>query len=163
MAVSTRARLRKFWFQAHLWLGVGLALALVPICVTGAYEVWHEEIDRLINAPRYATTDGEPRPADAADEAFGDRATVNAVRMPQHPGDPVIVTGNANVEPAKPVLAGDTALRWKRRIHDGSDMGVIWRIIITLAGLIPAGLAVTGVIVWALRQGGKARNRAATA
>ena len=35
-----------------------------------------------------------------------------------------------------------------RRIHDGTNMGAVWRIILFVGGLLPAGLAVTGVIMW---------------
>jgi uncharacterized iron-regulated membrane protein len=35
-----------------------------------------------------------------------------------------------------------------RRIHDGNGMGLVWQIIIFLGGLIPAALAVTGIIMW---------------
>ncbi len=40
------------------------------------------------------------------------------------------------------------AMRWMRRIHDGDDMGIVWQVVIFLGGLLPAGLAVTGVIMW---------------
>ncbi len=35
-----------------------------------------------------------------------------------------------------------------RRIHDGTGMGRLWQIIIFIGGIIPAGLAVTGIIMW---------------
>jgi uncharacterized iron-regulated membrane protein len=35
-----------------------------------------------------------------------------------------------------------------RRIHDGTDMGPVWQTIVFLGGLIPAALAVTGVMMW---------------
>ena len=35
-----------------------------------------------------------------------------------------------------------------RRIHDGTDTGVVWQVIVFLGGLIPAGLAITGVMMW---------------
>jgi hypothetical protein len=44
-----------------------------------------------------------------------------------------------------------------RRIHDGGEMGVIWRTFITLAGIVPAVLGVTGVVMWLRRR---ARQRA---
>ena len=47
-------------------------------------------------------------------------------------------------EPPRP----ETTARLMRRIHDGTDTGAVWQIIIFLGGLIPAGLAVTGVIMW---------------
>ena len=38
--------------------------------------------------------------------------------------------------------------RLMRRIHDGDGMSVVWQVIIFAAGIIPAILAVTGIIMW---------------
>ena len=43
-----------------------------------------------------------------------------------------------------------------RRIHDGTDMGALWQVIIFLGGVIPALLGVTGVIMWWRARGWKA-------
>jgi uncharacterized iron-regulated membrane protein len=97
MAISTRGRLRKAWFYVHMWIGVGLSLVLIPICLTGAYEVWHEEIDRVINGQRYQVSSSDVQSPSAylsaAQAAFGDRALTANLRLPEKPGDPVIVTG----------------------------------------------------------------------
>ncbi|MBU3078814.1 PepSY-associated TM helix domain-containing protein [Sphingomonas quercus] len=42
----------------------------------------------------------------------------------------------------------ETTSRLMRRIHDGTNTGVIWKVIITLGGILPAILAVTGIIMW---------------
>ena len=65
-------------------------------------------------------------------------------------------TGLAKVEPARPE---DTA-RLMRRIHDGTGMGLGWQIVIFLGGLLPAILAVTGIIMWWRARGWKAELRA---
>ena len=49
------------------------------------------------------------------------------------------------------------AARWMRRIHDGDDMGIVWQVVIFLGGLLPAGLAVTGVIMWWRARGWRAK------
>src|SRR6185436_8489308 len=46
----------------------------------------------------------------------------------------------------------DPVSRWMRRIHDGADMGLVWRLIITLGGVAPAILGITGVIMWLRRR-----------
>jgi len=55
--------------------------------------------------------------------------------------------------------------RWMRQIHDGSDMGLLWQIVIFLGGLLPAALAVTGIIMWwrARTWRGQAKTRRARA
>jgi uncharacterized iron-regulated membrane protein len=62
-------------------------------------------------------------------------------------------TGGATAAPARP--QGGVA-RWMRRIHDGTDMGPVWQAIIFLGGILPAVLAVTGVIMWWRARGWKA-------
>lgn len=46
----------------------------------------------------------------------------------------------------------DPLSRWMRRIHDGTDLGLAWRTIITLAGVAPLVLAATGVVMWLRRR-----------
>lgn len=51
---------------------------------------------------------------------------------------------------------GDLVARWMRRIHDGTDMGFIWQVFVFATGLIPALMAVTGIIMWLRRRGRRA-------
>lgn len=94
---KARLRLRSLWFQVHLWLGVALCLLVVPVCVTGAYEVWQDQIDDAFHPHRFAVTSGAPLGPDAyasaAQAAFGDRARVTVVRLPLEAGDVALVTG----------------------------------------------------------------------
>lgn len=53
-------------------------------------------------------------------------------------------TGAVTVKPPRP----ETTARWMRRLHDGTDMGVIWQVVIFLGGMIPVALAITGVTMW---------------
>lgn len=46
--------------------------------------------------------------------------------------------------PPKP----ETLARTMRRIHDGTDMGPVWQTLVFLGGILPAGLAVTGILMW---------------
>lgn len=92
------ARLRRFWLDVHLWIGVGLLVALVPLSVTGSILVWHDPLDRALHAERYAVsgpTVSQPIEAyaTAAQAAFGDRARLTQVRLPQTAGDPVVAVG----------------------------------------------------------------------
>ncbi len=52
MASSTN-RLRRLWLQVHKWLGITLALLIVPISLTGAALVWHDWLDEQINPQRH--------------------------------------------------------------------------------------------------------------
>ena len=53
------------WFL-HRWVGILLAVLLVPIAVSGALLVWHDELDAVIHPGRYAVTGAQmsqPLPA----------------------------------------------------------------------------------------------------
>ncbi|WP_174280565.1 PepSY domain-containing protein, partial [Sphingomonas bacterium] len=52
----TRLRLRRWWFRVHQWLGVGLAVLVIPLSLSGAALVWHDALDRLLHPGRYATS-----------------------------------------------------------------------------------------------------------
>jgi uncharacterized iron-regulated membrane protein len=98
MPHSLNARLRRLWLDVHLWIGVGLLVLLVPVSVTGSALVWHDQLDRLIYAERYAVSGPEARLpveayARAAESAFRGKATLTQVRLPQDAGDPVVAVG----------------------------------------------------------------------
>jgi uncharacterized iron-regulated membrane protein len=103
------ASLRRLWLNIHLWIGVGLAVLLIPISISGGLLVWHDEIDTLINPQRYAVTGSQialtPSAylAKAAEAVAKDPADlrVTGVRYPDE-GWPVrVVTRAANSEPGK--------------------------------------------------------------
>jgi uncharacterized iron-regulated membrane protein len=62
-------------------------------------------------------------------------------------------------EPPRP----ETTARLMRRIHDGTDMGLVWQIVVFLGGLIPTILAITGVMMWLRGRKVKGSVRAAYA
>jgi len=45
MSVMANGRMRRVWLNIHLWIGLGLAVLLVPISLSGALLVWHDEIE----------------------------------------------------------------------------------------------------------------------
>lgn len=64
--------------------------------------------------------------------------------------------GTASLAPASARPQRETVARLMRRIHDGTGMGLAWQVVIFLGGLIPAALAVTGVIMWWRSRGWRA-------
>ena len=66
-------------------------------------------------------------------------------------------SGVAVAAPAQP--AGDVFWRWIHRVHGGDAMPMLWKLILTLAGLAPTILGVTGVCIWI----GKSRRKRARA
>ncbi|AXK83707.1 PepSY domain-containing protein [Pseudolabrys taiwanensis] len=108
MAETRTAKLRRLWLNVHLWLGVGLALLLIPISVSGGLLVFHDEIDAIFNPKRYAVSGAEvAQPASAylarATEALASEPgnfAATGLRYPDEPGAPVRVM-------ARPQQRGD--------------------------------------------------------
>jgi uncharacterized iron-regulated membrane protein len=96
MSSSVNARLRRLWLNIHLWLGIGLAVLLVPISLSGAPLVWSDHVDALVNPGRYAVTAGPAQPPSvllaSATAALGQGFQPIAVRMPEDAGWPATVT-----------------------------------------------------------------------
>lgn len=103
MADTRAAKLRRLWLNVHLWLGVGLAVLLVPIALSGGLLVWNDEIDALINPQRYAVSGDQvalppsaylAKAAEAVAKEPGD-LRVTGLRFPDAPGGPVRVITRA--------------------------------------------------------------------
>jgi uncharacterized iron-regulated membrane protein len=98
------ATLRRLWLNVHLWIGVGLAVLLIPISISGGLLVFHDDLDALINPQRYAITGTQVAlPASeylakAADAVAKDPADlkVTGLRYPEDGGPMRVVTRAAN-------------------------------------------------------------------
>lgn len=105
MTPAPWARLRKFWLDVHLWLGVGLMVLTIPLGVTGSVLMVREQLDHLLHPQRYAVTPGAATLApsayiEAAAAAFGPQARPAQLRIPAKAGEPVLVSGRG--KPAAP-------------------------------------------------------------
>src|SRR3954465_472526 len=49
-------RLRTAWWAIHRWVAVQLCVVLVPIAISGALLLWHDELDTLVHPARFAVT-----------------------------------------------------------------------------------------------------------
>src|SRR3954463_14756498 len=96
MPAAPKFRLRRVFVQIHLWLGIGLAVLLVPISLSGAALVWHDQFDALFHPSRYAATAGAAFPPShltaPANAALERGFQPIAVRMPESDGWPVTVS-----------------------------------------------------------------------
>jgi uncharacterized iron-regulated membrane protein len=66
---------------------------------------------------------------------------------------------SASVSPAKP----ETLARTMRRIHDGTGMPLVWQIIVFVGGILPAVLAVTGILMWLRMRRRREKHRRSAA
>ncbi|MSP47052.1 MAG: PepSY domain-containing protein [Xanthobacteraceae bacterium] len=53
--------------------------------------------------------------------------------------------------------------QWIRWIHEGSNSGVIWQVLVFLCGVLPTGFAITGTMIWLRGRKAKAAVRSGAA
>lgn len=105
MAV-TKVGLRKAWFQVHKWIGLILAILIIPLCLSGSALVWHDAVDEALNPQRYAITSETPRQPPQAYVAAAATVLAPGERISNlrfAPGEPVTV---AAAQPPKPGANG---------------------------------------------------------
>ena len=95
---------RKLWFQVHKWLGILLAMLIIPISLTGSALVWHDWLDETLNPGRYAVTSPQPlltpsAYAAATKAALAPGERISAIRYPEGEG-PLVVTASRAPDPA---------------------------------------------------------------
>jgi uncharacterized iron-regulated membrane protein len=168
-------RHRTFDTNLHHQFGFWIALPLFVLSLTGAW-ISFPAFFASLSGEKSQARGGEARfrarpldhPAQAPDavltaahrRAAGELTSLawptdlqpqwSVTLKPEH-GKPVSVqvddaTGEAMVD-TKARGAGGLA-RTMRALHDGTGMGLVWQAIIFLGGLLPAVLAVTGVVMW---------------
>ena len=93
----SKLAMRRAWFQVHKWIGLILAILIIPISLTGSALVWHDALDRTVNPARFATSGTtvlEPSAYVAAAKlAPGER--IASLRVGEESGDPVVVSAAA--------------------------------------------------------------------
>jgi uncharacterized iron-regulated membrane protein len=91
----TKLQLRRAWFQVHKWIGLILAILIIPLCLTGSALVWKDATDRLVNPGRYTTTGATMLPVaryvGAAREVLAPEERIGSVELPDGDG-PVVVS-----------------------------------------------------------------------
>lgn len=92
----TKIGLRNTWFQVHKWIGLILAVLIIPISITGSALVWHDQIDEWMYPARHAGYSpaalAPTAYADAARAALGEGERLSRIEIPREAGAPVIAT-----------------------------------------------------------------------
>lgn len=90
----TKIGMRNAWFQVHKWIGLGIAILIIPLCVTGAALVWDDTLDHSLNPQRYAISGGQQVDpqlyVQAAKAALAPGDRISSLTLPEGDG-PVIV------------------------------------------------------------------------
>ena len=161
-------RLREFWVQVHLWLGLTLGLLGVFIGLSGSVLVFDREIDGLINSQRYRASEGPGELAYSeyvarAAAALQGKARPVIVRAPEEEGDPVVVMARAKEEggalarvyldpPTGRVLDisfGGGFIGWLRNFHESLTLRELHgREIVGAVGIAMLISSLTGICLW---------------
>jgi uncharacterized iron-regulated membrane protein len=78
LATSGIKQIRALWLQVHKWIGLTLAILIIPICVTGSALVWHDWVDAQLHPQRFARLG----PADLSPDAYAAAARA-ALKPPE--------------------------------------------------------------------------------
>jgi len=94
--LSNRGPLKRFWRNVHLWLGIGLFILLVPIGLSGATLVYHDDInDRMYRPQDTAKATGPLDLTSAVNEAMksaGKGFRPTSVNFPDDEHSPISVS-----------------------------------------------------------------------
>jgi uncharacterized iron-regulated membrane protein len=179
-------------FNLHHAMGIWLCLPLAALALTGVYISFPQTAQKLTGQKLTAPGGPPPRPpraapllaaptltpAEAVAAALESRPQAQIAQLdwpqagkkaawrvefaggakPVEVGDATSAVRDARARPAR---AGLPALM--RGLHDGSKGGAAWRWLITLTGLTPLILGVTGLIMWLRRPKRRRAAAAATA
>ncbi|MGN6817453.1 MAG: PepSY-associated TM helix domain-containing protein [Sphingomonas sp.] len=99
----TKIGLRNFWFQVHKWIGLILAILIIPLCVTGAALVWDEALDHGLNPQRYAVSGEQVLDpqlyVQAAKAALKPGDRIQSITLPNGDGPVVVAATPASAKP----------------------------------------------------------------
>lgn len=171
-----RGALKRFWRNIHLWLGIGLFVLLVPVALSGAILVYHDDIGEYLSTPKGATVPAKPTDLTAAIEnarkAAGDGFTPMSIIFPEDDRVPLTVALRG------PAAKGERPVRLTATIdrHDAHILSIVdfrktffgfmhvfhenltipfyyGRDIVGWTGVAMLTLALTGLYLWWPRKG----------
>lgn len=167
---------KRLWRNIHLWLGIGLFVLLVPIALSGAILVYHDDIDELLRTPHNSTAPAAPTDlalaASNARKAAGDGFTpmfigfpddsrtplTIALRGPAKPGErPVRLTAYIDRSDARVLSVVDfrtTFFGFMHVFHENLTIPFYYgRDIVGWGGVAMLTLTLTGLYLWWPRKG----------
>src|SRR5262245_63624264 len=148
-------RLRAIWWPIHRWIGIGLAVLLVPIAVSGALLVWRDHLDALIHPSRYAVTGAHLVEPSAY---LASAAAALETRAPRSEDGPARVV-NIYLDPptARALEVVDfrsSFVGWLHRFHENLTIPEYsGRAVVGWVGVGMLTLALTGIWLWWPRNG----------
>jgi uncharacterized iron-regulated membrane protein len=169
MAKNGKKRLRATWLQVHKWIGLTLAILIIPIALTGSALVWHDWLDAKLEPQRHAALGPAQLPSSAyalaAQTSLQPGERLSALRFAKD-GSPVVVTATkASEGSARPIrttiwldprdatlidrASGNSGLVQVMHVLHGSLMVPGWgRTIVGWVGAFMFVSCLTGIWLW---------------
>jgi uncharacterized iron-regulated membrane protein len=163
----TFVRLRSLWFQLHKWLGLCLAILIIPVSLSGAAIVWHDWLDEQMNPQRYPAAGAAALPPSAyAASALrlaqpgeriafisfpGDKGSVQATLTRPVDGRPVRAWVWMDPKTAEPIERATTrngVLRVLHILHGSLMIPGVGRQIVGWVGVAMLVSSLTGLWLW---------------
>jgi uncharacterized iron-regulated membrane protein len=152
---------RKMFFQIHLWVGIGVALYVLVISISGSAIVYRPKLHRTV----VVAGAGRPRMHVEDLEQYVRRAypayEILSEPEPQRPDQPAVVLLEDRKERVvrlfdpytgadlgDPRSGLDRVLRWLADLHDNLLAGLTGRIVNGIGSILVALLSCTGIIIW---------------
>jgi len=165
----TKVQLRNAWFQVHKWVGLLLAIILIPLSLTGSMLVWDEPLDRLLEPSHYTAAGPAALPATAyvetARHALPAGSSIVSVRIGEGPvmisatpprpsamrGPPLRLAAWIDPATGRLIDSGLTIsplLRWAHIFHGSLQIPGAGRAIVGWLGVAMALSSLTGIWLW---------------
>lgn len=168
----SKVELRNLWFSVHKWIGLILAILIIPLSLSGAALVWHDWVDAKLNPQRYGVSGPATLPPSryvaAAQAVLGPDQRIATLRYPEHGEEPVVVsaapaqaTGMAGPPPRTNVYldgasgrvldkagSNDGAVRVLHRLHGTLLVPGAGRQIVGWIGVAMLVSSLTGLWLW---------------
>jgi uncharacterized iron-regulated membrane protein len=175
----TKIQLRNAWFQVHKWIGLILAVILIPLSLTGSMLVWDDALDRLLQPAHYRASGPASLPASAyvetARHALPAGSRIVSLRIGE---GPVMVTATSPspskmrgpplrlgvwIDPASgrlidSGLSASPVLRWAHIFHGSLQIPGSGRAVVGWLGMAMLLSSLTGIWLWWPVSGSIARG-----
>ena len=165
----TKVKLRNAWFQVHKWIGIVLAIVLIPLSITGSLLVWDEPLDRLLQPSHHVESGPASFPASVyvatalkalppgsrlVSLSFG-KGPVVVTALPPQPGasrgPPQRLAAWVDPATGKLIDSGTAVsplLRWAHVFHGSLQIPGWGRGVVGWLGAIMLVSSLTGIWLW---------------
>ncbi|MXO58991.1 PepSY domain-containing protein [Altererythrobacter salegens] len=171
-------RLRRAWFQVHKWIGLLLAIVIIPLCLTGSALVWDEWVNDALNPQRSSAAVPQQNAefyAAAARQALESGETLLSLSWPEGAGAVMATAAQPGPQRGRPVRtqlwldpvdgrvldkanSGEGAVRVMHVIHGSLMIPEVGRKVVGWIGVAMLISSLTGLWLWWPFKGGFTRG-----